>query len=290
MPSNASSPTVIITGANGFVGGSLVKHFQAKGWLVRAWVHSPPAVRLAGVSYTAYDLGELAPATQLTGADYLVHAAHAPYETGRRSDELNLRGAQALVNACRQQEVKFVFLSSFSACDQADSHYGKVKLGIEALLDPARDLVLRPGLVLGSGGLFANMSAMVARRTLIPLVGGGRQPVHLIAVEDLCCVVEKGLIDDIRGIYMVAEPEPVTMRELLETVARRQQRNIRFFPVPIWLAYIGVRSGEFLGLRLPVNSDSVLGLRHLHRVDTRADLGVFGIQVRGFREMLATRD
>jgi nucleoside-diphosphate-sugar epimerase len=280
------NPIILITGANGFIGTSLVKHFCAKGWGVRALVHHLPADKVSGVEYAVYNMEDLPSENIFEGAQYLAHCAYVKYDRNKNSDKINIRGTQMLIDICRKYKIKPVFLSSFSAHEQAQSHYGKNKLRLESLFASKTDLVLKPGLVTGNGGLFATIQEVVGKRKFIPLAGGGRQPVQTIFIDDLSRIIEVALEKKICGIYKVAEPEAITMRQLYELIAEKQKRNPRFVPVPVWFLLMTCRIAESLSLKLPVTSENVLGLKQLRRFETKDDLRVCGVTVKTFRESL----
>lgn len=281
-----SEPTVIVTGASGFIGGSLVRHLRGRGWSVRALARRAPAERVGGVDYIPYALPGGPAEEALTGARFLVHCAYVRHGEAPDADRTNVEGARALLACCRAAGVKPLFLSSFSAHDGAESHYGRTKREIERMFDPARDLILRPGLVVGGGGLFAALDRLVARRRIIPLVGSGKERLQTLAVGDLCLIVERGLERGVCGIFSVAHPDPVTLRALLGALAARRGARARFIPVPMGPALLACRLAERLRIRLPVNSDSLLGLKHTRVVDTARDLSVFGVEPRTFAESL----
>jgi len=282
-----SEPIIAITGANGFIGRGLVYHFHSLGWQVRAFVHSPPMTRIEGVDYVPYALERALEERAFQGAQHLVHCAHLVRDRRKDSEVINLNGTQALIELCRRSQIRLAFLSSFSAHAQARSEYGRVKLRIEGLLDPARDLILRPGLVLGPGGLCGNIVSVISRRGIVPLVGGGQQPLQTVALEDLCKVVSKGLQDRMQGAYYIAHPDPITLRGLIELIGEFCGHRPRMFPVPLGPTFLLSRLAEFMGLKLPVSSDSILGAKHLRVVDTRPDLEAFDVRLQPCREVLA---
>jgi len=249
-----------------------------------------PAQPVDGVDYLEYDLTQGPPDEAFRGARYLVHCAYVRHGDVPDSDRVNVEGAQALLALCRMWDVKPVFLSSFSAREGAGSHYGRTKLVIERLFDPARDLVLRPALVIGRGGLFGSMSRFIAGHRIVPIAGSGSQPLQVIAVEDLCLVVERGLRNGACGVFRIAHPEPVTLRAACEALAARRGRKPVFVPVPMWLLLALCRAAESLGIRLPVTSDSVLGLRQTAVEDTAADLAVFNLRPKEFADCLDSMD
>jgi NAD(P)-dependent dehydrogenase (short-subunit alcohol dehydrogenase family) len=64
-----SAPTVVVTGAAGFLGGHLVRTLAARGWTVRALVRNPAAVAFPpAVRVARLDLPDVIDEASLAGA------------------------------------------------------------------------------------------------------------------------------------------------------------------------------------------------------------------------------
>lgn len=276
---------VVITGANGFIGSHLVGRFVADGWAVRALVQRIPDRPVVGVDYRTWHLADPARTELLAGADCLIHCAFAPYDRPDAT-ELNVEGSRRLLETARAAGVgRTIFLSSIAARAGAPSRYGRDKFVIQALFDGPRELVIRPGLVLGHGGLFERIRRFVARRRVVPLVGGGQrfQTVH---VDDLGAAIDIGIERGLSGIVTVAEPEPVAFGELLRETVRQMGVNVRFVPVPYAAVALAMRVARAVHIRLPVSADNLEGLRVVQPEDVRDDLARLGLTVRDYRASL----
>jgi nucleoside-diphosphate-sugar epimerase len=279
------APVIVITGANGFIGGHLVRHFDEAGWTVRALVHRLPGLQRPGVEYRMWQLGDPL-GTALDGVDALIHAASVPYDRPDAS-RTNVEASAQLLAESREAGVgRVIFLSSMSARPGAVSQYGRDKLLIARQFDRPTELVVRPGLVLGDGGLFDRLRRFVERRRVVPLVGGGRQLFQTVFVDDLTSAITVALEDGLHGSITVAEREPVEFRELLAEIARQSGSRVRFVPVPYRPVAWTMRVAGAVGLRLPVSSDNLLGLRALVTEDVNADLERLGIEIRDYRATL----
>jgi hypothetical protein len=73
------------------------------------------------------------------------------------------------------------------------------------VLDPARDLVIRPGLIIAreGRGLFQQMRDTTRRTRLVPLFGGGVQPLQTVHVDDLCEAFARALERGVTGAYVM---------------------------------------------------------------------------------------
>ena len=275
-----------MTGANGFIGAHLVRHFSSDGWDVRALMHREPAQRLPGVVYRRWTLADPLGQDVLDGADCVIHGAFVKYDQ-RSASHLNIVGSERLLAECRAGGVgRIVFLSSMSARRDALSQYGRDKFRIQEALDGPRELVVRPGLVLGDGGLFHSLQRFVSGRPVVPLVGGGQQLIQTVHIDDLASAIQAGVRLALSGIVTVAERVPIPFRELLAETARLLGVRVVFVPVPYRAIDFAMRVAALLRVRLPVSPDNLLGLRGLEAQDVGPDLQRLGIDVRDYRASL----
>lgn len=288
---------IAITGATGLLGSALCEHFARAGWAVRALsrrpLQLPPTVAAgvrARVSHYHLDLPEHIPASAFDGCDAVVHAAYSMRSVDRAADaRVNLDGTRRLLRGIRAAGVpRYVFVSSVSAHEQAQGFYGQSKLTLELELDPATDLIVRPGLILARhAGLFVRMLRVVRSSGIAPLFGGGRQIIQTVHIADLCDAFRAALDRDIRGSVTVCEPGGLPMRDLFLLMASMLKRRLFILPLPFGPAIFALRAAEALGLRLPVSSDNLLGLRSMKHFDSRPDLARLGVTLRDAPDSLA---
>jgi nucleoside-diphosphate-sugar epimerase len=264
--STPPSSTVAITGAHGWLGSCLVRHFRAAGWKTCGLVRRP---RDEGEA--PFALGDEIPPGALEGARALVHAAYdfAP-RTWPELERVNVRGSEKLFRAATAAGVeKIVFISTMSAFPAARSLYGRAKLAIEQIAAEHGALIARPGLITGDaeGGMMGNLRRQVRGARLLPLIAGNAE-LYLIHEADLSELIVRycnGAFPAPREPIVAAHPEAWTFRRILEALAAREGRRPVFVPIPWRGVWLGLRVAEALGLRLNFRSDSVLSLANQDR-------------------------
>lgn len=284
-----AKPTIAITGANGFLGAELVKHFAKKNWQVIALVRNAERFKKHGknVQYVEYDLAKPFNNSLLKKADYLVHTAYIKAERQHTdSFGLNIKGAERLLLASRQHGLKKnVFISSMSAHDDAVSIYGRQKLQIEKLFNQTSDVVLRPGLIIGNGGIVKNMVEFMKRRHVVPLVSGGKQPLQVIGIKDLVAGIEQALVVG-RGVLTIAHPRVYTYKQFYRLLGKKLRIQVVFIPIP-YLAVFGLlKTVSFLHIATGINTDNLRGLKKLRAANTAEDIKKLGLNPKSLDDCL----
>lgn len=269
-------PTIFITGATGFVGSWLLRHFAALGWPVQATGRGvAPTSLLACARYLRADLRQPLPGVP---AEVVIHAAALASDSASAADlrVANLAGTRHVFEATRQSRI-FVYISSASVYDyrpgahtegepvddQQLSPYGRSKRQAENWLLQqdwrGRTLIiLRPRAVYGPGDrlLLSRLLRLVrGDRMIIP--GTMRVRCSLTHVENLCAAVAHSLQyfeKQPGGVHSfnVADSVPYDLREvvgqLLPTVCGR---TLTFQELP--LALLQALAGLLERLRVPTS-------------------------------------
>lgn len=278
-----SAGTCLVTGANGFLGRHLCDRLARDGWTVRGLVRDTTRAPfdIAEVDLFEGVLPDRVDEAAFEGVDVVFHCAymskHTTLEEARRVNE---DGSARVLALARAAGARFVFVSSTGAHTAAQSYYGRSKLAVEGTLDPTRDLIIRPGLILGPGGLFERIAGSMKSFGFVPVFDGGRQKIQTVHVEDLCEAIVRAVDAGLTGSYVVAEPDGLELRELFQAMATRMGARCRLVPLPAGPLLAVLRVAESAGLRLPLTSENVLGALTLTTQPSEADLATIGVSVR----------
>ena len=289
---SSGEQTVAITGASGFLGRACCAAFTAAGFRVRALVRNPAAAKdLEAVAQGGIFRCDLPDGIDERGLDGGVRAlVHCAYETRSASPEqarrVNVTGTEALVRMGRKTGIRqLVFVSSIAAHEGAASVYGKTKYELEKRFDAAADTVIKPATIVGDGGVFQRTREMLRRLPVLPLFYADRR-LQTIWIGDACQGLVRTVERSLGGTVLLAHPESTAMREFYAGLAALDGIRLKVCPFPGDLALFGIRVLERIGLRPPISSDNLLGIKHLRQFDPLADLARLGLKPLSFQESL----
>lgn len=282
--------TVLITGAGGFIARRLAQTLHDAGLAVLGASHS--ANDLPGYDRVfPASLGEtLLPALAVGPVDAIVHTALA---AGPDAYRLNVEGTSRWLDEGRAAGVGVqILLGTLSAEAEALSDYGRAKWALEQRFVAAGELALRLGVVVGDGGMYARIRSSATRFPVTPLIDGGRQLLYVVGIDALCVVLRDAIISNGAGLagrsWNLVQPEPVTLRTLVEAIQRQAGKRSWLLPVPTAPVLAGLRVLESVPMiRLPVSSSNLAGLRQQGQRRVQSDWARFGRPVQSLEALVA---
>ena len=253
----ARKPLVALTGATGFIGKHLLKRLSARGYRMRVLLRRPTrlpegcASTLIGDLSRPYNMSEA-----LADVDAVIHSAGlASTMSGLPEDDYRLFNTEATIgfaHAAERARVKrFVFLSSIRAQSGPTAEgvlteereplptdaYGRSKLEAEkGLAETGLDwAALRLALVYGQGaqGNVARLIKLARSPFPLPLAGLRAQR-SLLALDNLVEAVDRILSAPapLRRPFIVADPKPLTVSEIVAALRQGLGRRAGLFYVP----------------------------------------------------------
>ncbi len=249
---------ILIFGAAGFIGSHLARHAEGAGHSVVCFCRSGIVRGVVG-SCHPWSLESRLDDAAIPECDCAVHLAHD--FDGPKGAERTVTGTLDAIQKLRRAGVRRqIVFSSYSAGPHASSLYGRAKLALEQqVLRIQGVVVVRPGLVLGEGGIHGRIRTFVRLSPLVPLPDGGKGRVPVIEVGKLCEQTLLIAAASPRKEYNLFEREQLSLRQIVQEAAREVGRAVWVLPVPSALVLLGLRMAATLRLPLPVNADNLAG-------------------------------
>jgi NAD dependent epimerase/dehydratase family enzyme len=173
-----------------------------------------------------------------------------------------------------------------SAQENSPTTYGKQKFAIEKLFSCSQDVIVRPGLVIGNGGLVKEMINFIKKRKVVPLVNGGKQPIQTLYIDDLILAIDKIIEKNLQGSFTIAEPSAITYEKFYRDINYAFNLNAKFISVPYTLFYVAIAFADALKIQLAVSKDSLIGLKNLRVYEVEESLKKLEIEPISFQDSL----
>lgn len=273
--------TVLVTGANGFVGSHLVPALVDGGHHVLALVRDDDGAaqvqrRLAPGQRASVEIrrGDVTrpdslPAA-LEGADAVLHLAAIArdWDGGATLRLVNTEGTRNILAASGAAGVRrFVHLGALGVIDDPLLHYASSKATAMALVrESGLDwTILSPSLLFGPRDGFFNILAGLVRMSpgIMPITGKGDARFQPLAIGDLAKATVLTLGDDatVGREYLLGGPRHWTYREIVEEVLRGMGKRRLLVPMPVALIRIVAGASEAVRLPFPVATDQLRQLK-----------------------------
>ena len=262
----ATTGRVVLAGGSGFLGRSLARALEARGYTPVILTRSPtPGAAVREVAWDGRTVGPWR--DELEGAVAVVNLAgrsvDCRYTPENRREILasrldSVRVLGEALRGCATPPGVWVQAASLAilgdagdtprddtappgegfspdVCRQWEAAF------FEQRLPATRQVLLRIGFALGADGGALGPLARLARWGLGGTVGSGRQYVSWLHLEDLNALFLRTLEHPaMRGVYNATGPTPVTNAEFMRTL-RHVLRRPWSPPVPAWAVRVGAR-------------------------------------------------
>ena len=288
--------TVLILGADGFVGRHLAFGLRRAGWRVIASARRAGRLRAMGFDTLQADLVD--PATNsadywrshLSGVTHVVNAVgvlNAPEHVYRA---VHVAAPQALYSAL-PDGVQGLLISAVGI-DSTDTPFARFRRDGEEVASRHNLTVLRVGLVLGdtSYGGSSLIRAFAAFPLFTPVVGRGDQRFNPIHATDLALAVDQALRNPPGpGPHDIGGSEEISQSGMIQGL--RAWLGLRPAPVlrlPIGVARLVGRVGDTLRWG-PISRNAVDQLEFNLVAKTSPAIASMPVSLRGYSEFVATR-
>ena len=234
---------LLLTGATGLIGSSLLRRLIARGEPVRCLVRDPRRLgpERVRVQITIGDLTDPRALRQaMRGVRTVVHLAASHRDQPHATiEELAGVATWRLLRAAEHAGAgHFVFFSALGATPHHPSRLHRAKALAERAVDEAalRTTTFAPSLVYAPGDRRLARLERLAWLPAVPLAGRGRARTQPIWAEDVAdCVLaalDRGGEERSHARFELAGPDVLTHREVVEVALRAAHRRRRLLPLP----------------------------------------------------------
>jgi uncharacterized protein YbjT (DUF2867 family) len=257
---------ILLTGATGFIGKALTRHFAETDYSIRALIHpsskSPDLPK--GIPVEAFvsglnDLRGLRAA--MVGVDIVYHLA-SEEALGARGNllETDIQGTSNLIQAAEESGIqKFLYLSHLGA-DRASAYPVMTAKAIaeDHIRKSSLDYtILRSGIVFGSQDRFTIPLAKLIRRVplIFPLPDQGETLLQPLWIEDLANIMMWAVENPKtrRELYEIGGPEQLSFREIISIMLEVMGLKRYLVPVSTPLIRFATVFADYLSLDIPTN-------------------------------------
>ncbi|MEA2480963.1 MAG: hypothetical protein QOJ07_2885 [Thermoleophilaceae bacterium] len=241
---------ILLTGATGNVGSSLLRRLTTDGARVRCLVRDPRRLGPERVR-VQIALGDLSDPgsfrNAMRGVDTVVHLAAAIRDQPRGSiEELNGVATMRLVRAAERAGAKrFVFFSAIGAERHSSTRFFRAKALAEWAVaeSPVASTIFAPSIVYSRGDPWVTLLERMTLLPTVPIAGGGGARYQPIWAEDVAdCVMAALAREPASGErYELAGPEVLTYDDMARAVLHAHRRRRRLLHVPMPLVHAGLK-------------------------------------------------
>ncbi|MBN3836547.1 SDR family oxidoreductase [Burkholderia sp. Ac-20344] len=215
----ARSMTVLVCGANGFIGRALCAQLEAGGHRVLRGVRHAAGPCDVAIDF-AKDVDPDAWRVRLEGVDVVINAVGILADRrGATLDAVHRAAPCALFTACCRAGVRRVIQISALGVERGDTRYFASKVAADRFLQtlPIDFRIVRPALVYGTDGASARLFRMLASLPVHVLPAGGHQRLRPVHVDDLAEVVTRCVDAPAAGrpVIDVVGNDEIEFREML---------------------------------------------------------------------------
>ena len=256
---------ILLTGVNSFIGRNLGSWFHQQGHTVTGTVRREKHESFRPAWLKKSLILDLSEPEDIDGSFFediqiVIHLAH-DFRPG--TAEVNIGATKILAERAFEAGAgKQIYFSSYSARPDSVSEYGFVKHSLERYFLENGHIIVRPGLVIGNGGMFKRLYDAVKKFPVIPLIDGGKGEAPIVSMRQLCEVVGRLVSSPLSGMEVnIFYPELITMRTLADVMKSVSNSKALFVPVPLGVAILTAGICSLFGIKLPFDAGSAKSFR-----------------------------
>jgi len=261
------SMNILITGGTGFIGTRLVKELKKANHHLILLTRQQKTSKDDAITYITADLSD---PSSLTAAfrdiDVVYHNAAYAADHGQKQMiyKINVTGTKVIADLCIKHQVKHLIFTSSAGVygfpnsttplvETSEKHplnpYQQSKVDAEQWLQSLSDIkvsIIRPPLVLGSGGLASEIMIQRILQNNMVYIGSGDNTVPLVHVNDVAQILRLTLEKDTKGTVFNVVSFHSTIKELMSLLCTYLHKPKPTKHVSYSLAYLSAIFYEHL--------------------------------------------
>ena len=252
-----TSNAILLTGATGYIGGRLLKRFEAEGRPVRCMARRPEYLKARVAETTTVVQGDmLDPASlesALEGVDIAYYLVHSMGSQG----EFEVEERQTAINFVRAAEKagvrRIIYLGGLGSDRDLSAHLSSRQAVGKILRESSvQTIEFRASIIIGSGSLsFEMIRALVEKLPVMIAPRWVRTRAQPIAIEDVLGYLASAIDVEMQEseIVEIGGTDRVSYQQLMREYARQRGLRRLIIPVPLLTPRL---SSLWLGLVTPV--------------------------------------
>ena len=266
---------IIIFGASGFIGNSLINHLLKKNNNVIGCSRNIVIKKSKKFRFYRWEFGQIITKKLLLNIDCAIHLSHDFNIINGKNKTIN--GTMKIVKFLNNAGVKHqFFFSSYSAYKNSDTNYGKTKFILEKKLKSFKNvLIIRPGLVLGNGGLCKKIKKILNNFPIFIIPFSKKFKVPVISIHKVChiisCLLNKKYS---KKEFNLFEKNFLSIENLFKKI----NKNLKFLlavPLPIFFSIFFIKIIKFFAFNFNINHENVKGLLSNQYATHQTDIHLF---------------
>ena len=246
--SNASTNTVVITGAFSYTGKYATSLLLSRGYKVRTLTNHTDRVNPFGNKVQAFPYSFDNPeklAQVFRGASIVINTYWVRFPHGNSTFDTAVQNTRILIAAAKLAGVKrMVHVSIANPSLQSPLAYYRGKALLEqSVFDSGLDYtILRPTVIFGPEDILINNIAWFVRHfPVFGIPGDGRYRIRPIYVGDMAQLIVDAVEQKASTVIDAVGPETFTFEDLVKFIASQLDRPGRIVHLPMPLAYVLTR-------------------------------------------------
>lgn len=230
--------TILITGANGFVGKNLVnrlRHDFSISCLVRDQNFKRRDTKVFYFNNYTDDCIE----ETVSQADIVIHCAAMLHGKKAEMFAANVNLTKTLLNLSEKHRIgQFVFLSTENVQQKIPDLYTETKHHAEEEVRKFKNhTILRPTVIYGPGDkkYVTKLINIIKSKPIAPVLGSGKNKFQFLYIDDLINVIKSAIQREVYGTYVIAGPESFTYNEFMSVLMKHLKTRKPIVRFPIFL-------------------------------------------------------